>query len=87
MFPDYLSVSYDYDKYNNTYYRTIKIKSVDVKSSSYIDFNRENNKKDPKFKVGDDIRISKYENIFTKGHVSNWSEKMSAIKKVKNTVL
>ena len=44
------------NKYNNTYYRTIKLKPVDVKSSTYIDFNKENNEEDPKLEVGDHIR-------------------------------
>ena len=47
------------NKYNNTY-RTIKMKPVDVKSSTNTDFNKENNKEDPKFKVGGQVRISKY---------------------------
>ena len=51
-------------KYNNTYHRAIKMKPVDVKSSQYIDFNRENNKKGPKFKVGDHNAISKYKKTF-----------------------
>ena len=56
------------NKYNNTYHSTIKIKPVDVKSSSNIDFNKESNKEDPKFKVGDHVRISKYKNIFAKSY-------------------
>ena len=52
------------NKYNNTYHSTIKIKLVDVKSSRYIDSNKENDKGDSKFKVGDYVRISKYKNIF-----------------------
>ena len=47
------------NKYNNTYHRTIKMKSVDVKSSIIIHFNKENNSESLKFKVGDNIRISK----------------------------
>ena len=47
------------NKYNNPYHRTIKLKPADVKSSTYIDFNKENNKEGPKFKVGNHIRISK----------------------------
>ena len=47
------------NKYNNTYHRTIKMKPVDVKSSASVDFDKKNNKEDPKFKVGDCIRISK----------------------------
>ena len=40
------------DEYNNTYHRTIKMKSVDIKDNTYIDFKKENSDKDPKFKVG-----------------------------------
>ena len=46
------------------------MKSVDVKSSTYIDFDKENDKKDPKFEVGDHVRISKYKNIFPKDSTS-----------------
>ena len=60
--------------------------SVDVKSSTYINFNKKNKKKDPKFKVGDHVRISKYEEIFAKNYVSNWYEEVFVIKKVKDTV-
>ena len=62
------------------------MKPADVKSSAYIDFNKENNREDPKFEVGDHVRISKYENIFVKGYTLNWSEEVFMIKKVKNTV-
>ena len=55
------------DEYNNTYHRTIKMRAIDVKTSTNIDFGVENNDKDPKFKVGDHIRISKYRNIIAKG--------------------
>ena len=74
------------NKYNNTYHSTIKMKPVDVKSSTYIDSSKEINDKDPKFKIGDIVRISKYKNIFAKGYVPNWSEEVFVIKKVKNTV-
>ena len=46
------------NEYNNTY-RTIKMKPVDVKDNTYIDFKKEVNDKDPKFKIGDHVRISK----------------------------
>ena len=75
------------NEYNNTCHRTIKMKTVDVKNNSYIDFKKEVNDKDPKFKVGDHVRISKYKNIFAKGYTPNQSEEVSVIKKVKNTVL
>ena len=48
------------DEYNNTYHRTIKMKPVNVKGNTYIDFEKEVNDKDPKFQVGDNVRISKY---------------------------
>ena len=71
---------------NNVCYRTIKMKPVDVKDNTYIDFKKEVNDKDPKFKVGDHVRISKYNNIFAKVYTPNWSEEVFVIKKVKNTV-
>ena len=52
------------DKYNNTYHRTIKMKPIDVGDDSFAEYNEESNEKDPKFKVGDHVRISKYKNIF-----------------------
>ena len=55
------------NEYNNTYHSKIKMKPIDVKSSTYIDFDKENNDKDPEFKVGYHIRISKYKTIFAKG--------------------
>ena len=73
-------------KYNNTYHTSIKMKPVDVKDNTYIDFKKEVSDKDPKFKVGDHVRISKCKNIFAKGYMSNWSEEIFIIKKIKNTV-
>ena len=72
--------------YNYTYHRTIKLKTVEVKNNTYIDSIKEVNDKDPKFKVGDHVRISKYKNIFAKGYMPNWSEEIFIIKKIKNTV-
>ena len=74
------------NEYNNTHHRTIKMKPVDVKDNIYIDFEREVNNKDPKFKIGDHIRISKYKNIFAKRYMPNWSEEVFIISKIKNTV-
>ena len=59
------------NEYNNSYHSTIKLKLIAVKSSTYIDFDVENNDKDPKFEVSDHVRISKYQNIFTKGFTPN----------------
>ena len=74
------------DEYNNTYHTTIKMKPIDVKDNTYINTNKEINNKDPKFKVRDYVRISKYKNIFAKRYMPNWSEEVFVIKKVKNTV-
>ena len=62
------------------------MKPVDVKSNTCIDSNKEVNDNDPKFKVVDHVRISKYKNIFAKGYTPNWSEEVFVIKKVKNIV-
>ena len=73
-------------EYNNTYHRTIKSKPVDIEDNTYIDFRKEVNDKDPKFNVGDRVRISKYKNIFAKGYTQNWFEEVSFVSKIKNTV-
>ena len=73
------------DKYNKTY-RTIKMKLDDIKVSTYFYQGVKRNKKDPKFKVSDHVRISKYKNIFAEGYTPNWSEKVFVIMKVQNTV-
>ena len=70
----------------DTYHSTIKMKPVDVKSSAYIDSSKEITNKDPKFKIGDNVRISTYKNVFAKDCVPNWSEDVFVIKKVKSTV-
>ena len=54
------------NKYNNTYHATFKMKPVDVKNNTYIDFKDEANDKDPKFKVDDHVRLLKYKNILLK---------------------
>ena len=77
---------YIVNEYNNTYHTTIKMKPIDVKDNTYINTDKEINNKDPKFKVGERERISKYKNIFAKGYTANWSEEVFVIKKVKNTV-
>ena len=74
------------DEYNNTYHITIIMKPIDVKDNTYINTDQEINNKDPNFKVGDHVRISKYKNIFAKDYTQNWSEEVFVIKKVKNTV-
>ena len=73
-------------EHNNTYHITIKMRPVNVKDNAYIDFKKEVNDKDPKFKVGDHATISKYKNIFAKGYIPNWSEEVFVVSKIKNTV-
>ena len=75
-----------FDKYNNTVHTTIKMKPIDITGDFYAKYNEDFNKKDPKFKVGDHVRISKYKNIFAKGYTPNWSEEVFVINKIKNTV-
>ena len=70
-------------EYNNTYHRKIKIKPIDVKDNTYIDFGIEVNDNDPKFKVGDHVRISKYKNIFAKGYTQIGLKKSLPLKKLK----
>ena len=79
-------LDYIVKEYNNKCHTSIKMKPLDVKDNTYIDFKKEIDNKDPKFKVGDHVRISKYKNIFAKGYMPNWSEGVFVIKKVKNTV-
>ena len=62
------------------------MKPGDVKDNTYIDSmelysNKNLNDKDPKFKVGDFVRISKHKNIFAKGYTPNWYEEVFVIKK------
>ena len=59
------------NKCNNTYHSAIKMKPVAVMSSTDIDFSKENNEEDPKFEVGDHVRISKDKNTFAKGYIPN----------------
>ena len=70
-----------------TVHRTIKIKPIDVTDYYYYaKYNEDpSNKKNPKLKVGDNLRISKYKNIFAKGYTPKWLE-VFIINKIKNTV-
>ena len=73
-------------KYSNTVHRSTKIKPIYIESDSYAEYKEDSNETDPKFKVGDYIRISKYKNIFAKGYTQNWSEEDFVVSKIKNTV-
>ena len=74
------------NKYNNTKHSTIKMKPIDVGDNNkrvYID---EHNEKDSRFKVGERVRISKFKNIFAKGHAPNWSTEIFIVDKINDTV-
>ena len=60
------------DKYNNTVHGRIKMKPIDVTSDSYAKCNEDSNVAKPKFKIGDQVRTSKYKNISVKG----WPQKL-----------
>ena len=75
------------DKSNNTVHRNIKMRPIDVTPDSYAEYNEDSNEKDPKFKVGNHVRISKYRNIFAKGYIQIWSEESFVVIKLKNAVL
>ena len=70
-------------KINNTYHRKIKMKPVNFKDSAYIGDSVKSNNKDPEFKIGDRVRIIKYENIFVKGYTPDRPEEVVVINKVK----
>ena len=63
------------NKYNNTVHKTIKMKPIDITDDSYAEYNQNFNKKDPNFKVGDNVRNSKYKNIFAKGYALQIGQK------------
>ena len=60
------------NEYNITYHTTVKMKPVDVKDNTNIDFKKEVNVKDPKFKVGDYVKISKYKKKFAKRYTKKF---------------
>ena len=70
------------DKYNNTYHRTIKMKPINVKSDFFFaEYNKESNEKDPKFKIGDHVMISKYKIFLLKVILQIGVKKSSSLKK------
>ena len=70
-------------EHNNTYHRTITMKPIDLQDNTYIDFEKKVTDRDPRFKVGDNVRISNFKNIFAKRYTPNWSEEVFGIKTVK----
>ena len=74
------------DDITNKVHRALKMKPIDVTSDSFAECNEDSNKRNPKFKVGDHVRISKYKIISAKGYAPNWSEEISIVSKIKNEV-
>ena len=70
------------NKYNNTVHKTIKMKPINVTSDFYTEYSENSNKKDPKFKINDRVRIYKNKNIFAKGYAPNWSEEVFTVNKI-----
>ena len=62
------------------------MKPIDVTDDSYIEYSKDSNKKDPKFKIGDHVRTSKNKISFAKGYIPSCSEEVFVISKIKNTV-
>ena len=62
-------------------------KYVCIHKLDHINPSKEINNKDPKLKIGDIVRISKYKNIFARGYAPDWSEEVFVITKIKNTVV
>ena len=80
------SVYFDVFYFDTITQFTIKMKPIGVTPDSYIEYNKDSDEKDPKFKVGDHVRISRYKDIFAKGYTQSWSEEVFVISKIKNTV-
>ena len=83
---DLISISKNVFNYNNKYHRTIKMKPVDVKSSTYTDFNKQNSQENLEFEVDDHVRILNFKPFLSKVYVPNSSEEVFVIKNVKNIV-
>ena len=62
------------------------MKPIDVRSDSFSKYNEKSNEKDPRFKVANHVRISKYINLFATGYAPNWSEEDFVISEIKNSV-
>ena len=74
------------NKYNNTKHSTIEMKPIDVGDNNKRVYINEHNEKDSKFKVGDRVRISRYQNIFAKGYAPNWSREIFIVDKINDIV-
>ena len=59
-------------QYNNSYHHSINKEPI---NTDYSVFNKkiETNRKAPKFKVNDRVKVTKYKNIFSKSYTDSWS--------------
>ena len=71
------------NEYNNTVHRIIKTKPIDVTDDYYAEYNEISNKKDPKFKVDGNVRISKHKNTFAKDTLQIGLKKFLLLVKLK----
>ena len=71
------------DKYKNTVHKTIKLKPIEVTNDYYAEYHENFNKQNPTFKVGDNVIISKYKNIFAKGILEIGQKKFLLLIKLK----
>ena len=62
------------------------MKPINAKDDYFAEYNEKSNEKDPTFKIGDQVRISNFKNVFAKGYTPSWSEEILVAKKIKNTV-
>ena len=62
------------------------MRPIDFTFDFYAEYNDDSNKKDPKSKVRDRVRLWKHKNIFARGYTQDWSEEVFIINKIKNTV-
>ena len=74
------------DKYNNAVHKLLKWNLLKLRVILMPNITKNLIKKNPKFKVGDNVRISKYKNVFAKGYTPNWSEEDFINNKIKNIV-
>ena len=71
------------NKYNNTVHRGIKLKPINIISDSYAEYHEDSNQKEPKFKVCDHVRISKYKNILLRDTSKTGQKKFLWLVKLK----
>ena len=76
-------------QYNNTVHSTIGMKPKDVRQKhvkGILDrLSSKLKRSTPRFKAGDKVRISKYDKVFAKGYLGNWTNEIFTVYAVKPT--